>query len=272
MPPTTSGSERSDRRHTAETAVSLTASRIADAAFFFDFDGTLAPISDDPNDVRLTPGVLDAITALSQRVRRIVIVSARPASFLFERFGELPDVSLYGLYGLEVHRNGKIETDPDALAYAGQMEQLAERARAELPAAVLVEYKRLSVALHYRTAPELADTVRQWAERQHEELGLPAQHGRMVAEIKPPVERNKGNVVLDETRDGISCAWYFGDDVSDLKAFRALDELAAADPAFLGVRVAVTNLETGADLAAAADFSLATPTEVAKLLTEIAAA
>jgi trehalose 6-phosphate phosphatase len=271
MPPIDPGSVRTPRPRNAATAVTLTAPRAADAAFFFDFDGTLAPISDDPHGVQLVPGVLDAITALSHRVRRVVIVSARPASFLLERFGEVPHVSLYGLYGLEVHRGGATETDPDALPYADRMAELAERARAELPAAVLVEYKRLSVALHYRTAPELADTVQAWAAQQQERLGLAAQHGRMVAELKPPVQRNKGNVVLDETSDGITCAWYFGDDVSDLRAFAALDEREATDPAFLGVRVAVTNPETGADLAAAADFSLETPTEVVKLLEEMAA-
>jgi trehalose 6-phosphate phosphatase len=239
---------------------------------FFDFDGTLAPISDDPTGVQLVPGVLDAIIALSRRVRRVVIVSARPAQFLAERFGEMPGVAIYGLYGLEVRRGGRTETDPGALPYADRMAQLAEQARAELPSAVLVEYKRLSVALHYRTSPHLADTVRAWAAQQQERFGLAAQHGRMVAELKPPVQRNKGNVVLDETDDGVSCAWYFGDDVSDLQAFAALDEREAADPAFLGVRVAVTNPETGADLAAAADFSVETPTEVVALLTELASA
>jgi trehalose 6-phosphate phosphatase len=268
-PPSDSGIERPPRPRSAAAAIPLTVARAADSAFFFDFDGTLAPIADDPHGVQPVAGVLDAITELAGRVRRVVIVSARPARFLLERFGEMPDVSLYGLYGLEVHRNGTTETDPDALPYAGRMAELADLARVELPSSVLVEFKGLSVALHYRMAPELAGEVQAWAAEQRERHQLAAQNGRMVVELKPPVSRNKGNVVLDETADCVTCAWYFGDDVSDLYAFAALDEREATDPGFIGVRVAVTNLETGADLAAAADFRLDSPTDVVDLIAQV---
>nr|BFE67850.1 hypothetical protein GCM10020092_011510 [Actinoplanes digitatis] len=66
------------------------------------------------------------------------------------------------------------------------MAELAERARTELPEAILVEYKRLSVALHYRTAPQLAAIVERWGHEQAERLGLRVQGGRMVVELKPP--------------------------------------------------------------------------------------
>jgi trehalose 6-phosphate phosphatase len=270
-PPSDPGIDRPSRPRTAAAAIPLTVARVADSAFFFDFDGTLAPIADDPHGVQPVAGVLDAITELARRVRRVVIVSARPAPFLVERFGELPGVSLYGLYGLEVHRNGSTETNPAALPYADRMVELAELARVELPSSVLVEFKGLSVALHYRTVPALAGVVQAWAAEQRERHQLAAQHGRMVVELKPPVSRNKGNVVLDETADGVTCAWYFGDDVSDLAAFAALDEREARDPGFLGVRVAVTNLETGADLAAAADFRLESPVDVVDLITQVSA-
>jgi len=237
----------------------------ADTAFFFDFDGTLAPIQDDPDTVQPAPGVVDALDALSRRVAGVAIVSARPVEFLRARFGQVPDITLFGVYGLELQRpGGALETDPSALPFVDAMADLAERARAELPPGVLVEYKRLSVALHYRTAPALRDRVEGWGRARAAELGLRAQPGRMVLELKPPGERDKGSVLLAETA-GLSCAWYFGDDVADLKAFAALDAREAADPGFRGVRVAVANPETGQELIAAADLHIDTPADVPAL-------
>jgi trehalose 6-phosphate phosphatase len=93
----------------------------------------------------------------------------------------------------------------------------------------------------------------------------------MVIELKPSVQRDKGSVVAEEIQ-GFSCAWYFGDDLGDLSAFRALAAHQAAHPDFLGVRVAVGNPETGAEVAAAADLHLDGPTAVPGFLREAIAA
>ncbi|NJC69499.1 trehalose-phosphatase [Planosporangium thailandense] len=244
-----------------------TAARADDCVFFFDFDGTLAPIQADPDAVQVAPDVLETITELTTRVRRVSLVSARPVDFLRSRFPGVP-LTLHGLYGLESqYVPGETVTYPPALPYAGIVAQLAEQARRELPGAVLVEFKRLSVALHYRSAPELRDTVHAWAQAQADRHGLRAQEGRMVIELKPAVARDKGSVVAEEIED-FSCAWYFGDDLGDLAAFRALSERQSVDPDFLGVRVAVGNPETGAEVAAAADLHLPGPAAVPAFLRE----
>jgi trehalose 6-phosphate phosphatase len=162
-------------------------------------------------------------------------------------------------------------TFPPALPYADLMAELAQRAERELPAEVLVEYKRLSVALHYRSAPEQRDIIHAWAQEQADRYGLREQEGRMVIELKPSVQRDKGSVVAEEIGD-LSCAWYFGDDLGDLTAFRALAEHQDENPDFLAVCVAVGNPETGADVAAAADLHLDGPTAVPPLLRRVLAA
>jgi trehalose 6-phosphate phosphatase len=206
------------------------------------------------------------MAALSQVVGHVAVVSARPVDFLRDRFAALPrEVDLYGLYGLEVHRGGQTHTDPAALDWAPTMARLAERARAELPGEDTVEFKRLSVALHYRTAPQQGDLVEEWAQAEASRLGLRKQSGRMVVELKPPGLRDKGTVIAEAIRSA-GCAWYFGDDLSDIKAFRALRTRAAADPSFFGVCVAVANPETGQEMSAEADFMLDSPAALAEFL------
>ena len=69
----------------------------------------------------------------------------------------------------------------------------------------------VQVALHYRTAPQLAGQVEAWGRARAEQLGLRVQSGRMVLELKPPVDRDKG-MVIREAVDQVGCAWYFGDE------------------------------------------------------------
>jgi trehalose 6-phosphate phosphatase len=245
----------------------FTAERARDTTFFFDFDGVLSPVTDDPDASQPVGSVLGVLGRLAESVARVAIVSARPVSFLRSRFESLAHVDLYGLYGLEVLHEGEVVTEPAALPWVPTMAEVAERAKAELPDTILVEYKRLSVALHYRTAPQLAQTVERWGHEQAERQGLKIQGGRMVVELKPPVDQDKGMVITEGVRDA-GCAWYFGDDMSDIKAFDALRAREAVDPAFFGMCVAVANPETGAEVSSAADLTLASPEAVAEFLTD----
>jgi trehalose 6-phosphate phosphatase len=254
---------------TAAEALAVTAPRAARSGFFFDFDGTLAPIQLDPAAAEPAPGVVTALRRLRPAVKRLAIVSARPVDFLQHRFEGMAGISIYGLYGLQsVTPGGEVLTDPAALAWVPVMRDLADRASRELPAAVLVEYKRVGVALHYRRAPRHRPVVEAWAEEQRARLGLVAQQGRMVVELKPPVERNKGTVIGQEIGD-LDCAWYFGDDISDLLAFAALERRESAGDGFTGVRVAVANQETGGPLAEAADLVLDSPFAVPAFLSRV---
>ncbi|GAA0816775.1 hypothetical protein Sya03_02500 [Spirilliplanes yamanashiensis] len=250
---------------TAAEAWQLTAERASEAALFFDFDGVLAPVEDDPDAVQPVPAVMASLEALAGAVSRVAIVSARPVSFLRDRFAALQHVDLYGLYGLEVLHEGEIVTVPAAEPWVPVMEELAGRARAELPAGTLVEFKRLSVALHYRTNPDQGPTIERWGREQAERLGLKVQGGRMVVELKPPVDQDKGMVIGEAVKE-LGCAWYFGDDMSDIKAFDALRAREAVDPKFMGMCVAVANPETGAEVSNAADLTLDSPHAVADFL------
>ncbi|GIF06382.1 trehalose-phosphatase [Actinoplanes siamensis] len=258
--------ERPTHPVSADDAWARTARDASGTTFFFDFDGVLSPITEDPESSRPVAGIPEVLDRLAGRVARVAIVSARPVTFLRTHFASLAHVDLFGLYGLEVWHEGQVVTKPAALSYEKPMERLAAAARAALQRPVEVEYKRLAVALHYRKDPARAAQVEKWALEQAEEHGLLIQRGRMVVELKPPVDQDKGMVITEGVRDA-GCAWYFGDDMSDIKAFDALRAREAVDPAFFGMAVAVANNETGAEVSSAADLTLDSPTAVAKFLT-----
>jgi hypothetical protein len=69
----------------------------ADAvALCLDFDGTLAPIVDDPEQTRALPGMVDLLGRLAARFAAVALLSGRPASFLFEH-AAAPGVRYLGL-------------------------------------------------------------------------------------------------------------------------------------------------------------------------------
>jgi trehalose 6-phosphate phosphatase len=251
----------------ASEAAARAAARLGEYGFFFDFDGTLAPIRDDPESVQPVPGVRAALAALAENAALAAVVSARPVAFLGSRFGSVPGLELHGLYGLEYSADGgrTVSTAPEAEPYAPLIARIVAAARQAFPGA-LIEDKRLSCALHFRTAPDLEPAIEAWSAEQAAEHGLRRQHGRMVVELKPPVDTDKGAVVA-RAAEKLAGAWYFGDDLGDLPAFAALDRIAADRPGFDAVRVAVANSEgRGAALGGHADLRLDAPAAVPALL------
>jgi trehalose 6-phosphate phosphatase len=239
--------------------------------FYFDFDGVLAPVRLDPESVMPTPGVLDQLALLEARVDKIGVISARPVEFLLSRFGGLPSVSLFGLYGLESAIDGAISVDPSAESWMPVIRSVISDAKQQLPPGVYVEDKRISVSLHYREHTEHQAEVRRWAAAVAAERGLSEQQGRMVTELKPPVRIDKGTVLSAEVAD-LRSGWYFGDDLSDAEGFAALRDRHRQDAEFFEVCVAVRNPETGQDLERQADFTLADPGEMPELLAVAVAA
>jgi trehalose 6-phosphate phosphatase len=52
------------------------------AAVCLDFDGTLAPIVDDPNEARPLPGALELLGYLAARFAAVALLSGRTADYL----------------------------------------------------------------------------------------------------------------------------------------------------------------------------------------------
>jgi Trehalose-phosphatase len=84
----------------------------ADAvALCLDFDGTLAPIVDDPEQARPLSGMVELLGPLAARFAAVALLSGRPAGYLFEH-AAAPGVRYLGLYGLQEIRDGQVWVDP----------------------------------------------------------------------------------------------------------------------------------------------------------------
>ncbi|MEA2716592.1 MAG: trehalose 6-phosphate phosphatase [Actinomycetota bacterium] len=239
------------------------------AGVFSDFDGTLSAIVDDPASARPVAGAAEALGALALRYARVGVISGRPGAFLAEYLGER-GVALTGLYGLEVVTADGVRPVPEAAPWRRVVEEVAARAEAELPPALGIERKGLSLAVHYRVAPGYGDLARRWAEEAASRTGLAIHPARMSYELRPPLPHDKG-LVLAESADGLTHVMFVGDDRGDLEAFDALDRMAA-DSGVVVARVAVRSPESPAELLDRADAVVDGPEGVLSLFRDLAGA
>ena len=201
---------------------------------FSDFDGTLAPIVDDPAEAVPLPGVVDALHELAGRYGRVGVISGRPASFLQTHLGGR-GLFLSGLYGLEeATDDGEIRAVDEAEEWRAVIEEVVADADA---AGQAVERKGLAVTVHYRDDPSRADAAKAWVDEQAEARGLAVHEARMSYELRPPVERDKGTVLADAA-EGFRQVCFLGDDRGDLSAFDALERMAAEGVTVVKVGVA----------------------------------
>lgn len=236
----------------------------ATTAIFLDFDGTLSPIVPVAQEARPLPGTSEALIALAQRYAVVAIVSGRPVAFLGEH---LPaGVERHGLYGLEAVVDGELVVPPGADSWRTVVDEVVAAARAEGPPGLDVEHKGLSLTLHYRRQPRLADATLRWAELAADRSGLELRRAKMSLELHPPVAVDKGTVVQARAA-GMTAVAYIGDDEGDLPAFAALDHLAAGG--VVTVKVAVRTAETSGALLARADIRVDGPEGALALLREL---
>jgi trehalose 6-phosphate phosphatase len=230
-----------------------------------DFDGTLSPIVDRPEDARALSGAAAVLLELHARFGVVAVVSGRPVRFLAEHLP--PELVLCGLYGLEQRRDGVVTTHPEAAAWRPVIDEVAEQAVAEGLVGVQVEHKGASLTLHFRREPSAGSATLEWAARVAADAGLEVRAAKMSVELHPPVDADKGTVV-SELIEGLQAACYLGDDAGDLPAFEALDRFA--ERGGHAVRIAVETSESTRELLARSDLRVPGPDGALALLRRLA--
>lgn len=235
---------------------------------FSDFDGTLTALFDDFRDTVLPPAIRETLGDLSMKLELVAVVSGRDARYLRETIG-LKSVTYVGNHGLEEWRAGEKQPEYRAQVPAGLVEDVESGVESIGVSGLLVENKGLRVAVHYRNAPDLTAArcaVLQMLEPLAAGRGLGIREGKMVWEIGPHVEVNKGTAVSLLAREyELTGAMVLGDDVTDCDAFDAVRRLIR-ERGLKGAAVAVVDEETPEALLRKADYYLSGSQEVEEFL------
>lgn len=230
-------------------------------ALFLDYDGTLTPIVQRPENAVLGEPTRILLRALARRVP-LAVVSGRDLADVRARIG-VARVYCAGSHGFDIEGPGVRHQYPLAKAAVAPLRAAAKEIERDTEglAGVQLEPKRFALAVHYRrVAEKQVPAVRaavERARRRHPELRLG--RGKKVLELLPALDWDKGRAVLwllralRLDRDDV-LPLYIGDDLTDEDAFRALARRG------IGIAVQDTRRPT------AARFALRNPREVRAFL------
>ena len=245
-----------------DTALDAALARLADTDHLLvalDFDGTLAPFTDHPENARALPEARLAVERLLEVSHTTVaLVSGRAVDSL-QRVSEAPaGVLLVGSHGAEYRFDG-VDAHPPLEAGDSAIVTALEAAFSGFPDAhpgTRIERKPAGFAVHTRGLD--ADSV----------FAAGDAARRIVADIYPDATVREGKDVLEfsvlsatkgdailHLRDytGASAVLYAGDDVTDEDAFRVLGDGDLALKSGDGPTVAPFRVEAPADVAAVLD-------------------
>lgn len=217
---------------------------------FLDYDGTLAPIVDEPDRAFMSDAMRSAVRQVTKHFPT-AIISGRSRNKLYQ-FVELDEVYYAGSHGMDImgpptklkSYEGKYHTS--TLDKKGNELSIFQPAKEFLPATqeildmlkkgtsdiegVLIEDNRFCISVHYR---HVADDDYGPLEKKvlsvlREYPRFHLTRGKKVLEIRPSIQWNKGNAVvyLLDTLGFASSSnvlpIYIGDDKTDEDAFKVL--------------------------------------------------
>ncbi len=234
-----------------------------------DYDGTVAPIVDRPEDAVAHPRAAAALRAVARAGAQVAIVTGRPAGDAVRLGGlaDVPGLVVLGHYGLDRWSDGHVVAPQPHPGVATARRAVAAMV-ADGPAGLALEDKGHAVALHSRRAADPAGALavlRSRVERLAAETGLVVTPGRYVLELRPP-DTDKGAALgrLVAERQTTSVV-FIGDDVGDLAAVRAVREMDVS-----GLVVCSDSAESPPELREQADLVVPGPPGVVSFLESLA--
>ena len=202
-------------------------------ALFLDFDGTLVDIAEQPHDVEVPDGLVQTLVSLKHYLGgAVAVISGRPIGQIDDFLRPL-QVAAAGVHGAE-RRSASGEFTFLPTHPMESVEQAARKLAAQ-NAALLVEGKRGSIALHYRQAPELEALCLSTMQKAVEASpGMTLLRGKMVVEAMPG-GASKGRAIEDFMREppfAGRAPLFVGDDITDEVGFSSVQRMGG-----LGVKV-----------------------------------
>lgn len=198
--------------------------------FFFDYDGTLTPIVQQPDLAKISPEMKEIIRQLSLKYK-LAIVSGRERKNL-QTLVDIPGIFYAGDHGLDIIGPDISMIHPKAKKFLPLIQDISkslDKSLSHIPG-VIVEKKKMSVAIHYRQVSKedlsgLKAPLKNILKENKEHIRL--LKGKKVVEFLPNIEWNKGKAV-SWILNILGLVWsehkifYLGDDTTDEDAFRIL--------------------------------------------------
>ncbi|KAH8321197.1 hypothetical protein KR059_001758 [Drosophila kikkawai] len=201
-------------------------------AVLLDYDGTLAPIADNPAKTKM-PVELEAILRKIAKHPEVflAVISGRVLKDVQKQVN-IDGITYAGNHGLEIEYPDGSRHDyelPTEIQknYTNMVNELKEKVEKN---GAWVEDKRVSLTYHYRDTPvELKDEQKQLAAEICQKYGFRANQAHEAIEAKPPVNWNKGEAALYILKQKFGENWaqevsvvFAGDDTTDEDAMRVL--------------------------------------------------
>lgn len=202
--------------------------------FFFDYDGTLAPIQSDPDKAFMPEQMRRSLELLAQKFR-VSIVSGRDMKDLKD-FVQLESLIYAGSHGFRIAGPGDIQMQHDQtkvlLPQLDDMTDLLQKTDIFQQKGIEIERKHLAIAIHYRNAAKgsyrkLYSEIKRLI-KPYEDFKMG--HGKKILEIRPSIPWHKGKAVhwITEKLQEIDQVDYFpvymGDDITDEDAFKSISQ------------------------------------------------
>ncbi len=208
--------------------------------FFFDYDGVLAPIQNNPDKAYLSRTTKDSlIKLLKNKLFKVALVSGRTLNTL-QRLTKLnnKEVIFIGSHGFELLYKGKISFfSKQNISTINKIRPKALKV-AKSVAKGFLEHKPYTFTYHIRDTKK-ADLVERLSRAMKKFLKENKLHnklkilkGKNIIEVLPQ-EVSKGNAVEKIIKQFPNYSYiYFGDDVTDISALRAVKKYKGISVSF----------------------------------------
>ncbi len=230
-----------------------------------DFDGTVSEIMPVQAQATINKKSKALLAKLENNYRIVAVVSGREVKQLAGLVG-LNGLYYVGNHGAEYLSNGYYCIAGEALKYKPEIENIHKTALNHFNSnSYYIDYKKFSLAVHYRRHPnpkqakeELLETLSPLTKP-----GLKLSQGRMVYDVSVK-SINKG-LAVEHIVDEFNLAnfIFFGDDKTDVDAFKKMNELK--NKGLNVIKVALASNESPPDLLEHADLTVDSVEEVNKL-------
>lgn len=234
-----------------------------------DVDGTVSRIAASPSEARVHPECREHLADLASKLDLVAAVSGRPVLDVKEMVG-VDGVVYIGNHGLERWQDGKVMYVEGVAQYVAKVGSARDELGSRLSIKGLcLEDKGVALSVHYRNAPDTEQARRAILEaiaNSSSASDFKILEGKMVVELRPPVDVNKGTAVKALIEDySLRGGIYLGDDMSDLDAFKVMRRQGFA-------AIGVVGEETPVEVEASVDLTLNGVGDVARFLKWLAEA